>query len=117
MKHQVKKVKLGRPKGHRNLMLRNLATSLILHERIKTTEAKAKALRPIIDHLIISAKKPNKVVAIRDVNKVLHNDLSAKKLIESISKKYENKNSGFTRIIKLGYRAGDAAPLVQIELT
>lgn len=110
-------MRIGRPKAQRNLLLGNLATSLILHEKLKTTEAKAKALKPVMEHLINSAKKPNKVIAIRDVNKVLHNELSAKKLIDHIGKKYENKTSGYTRITKLGYRAGDAAPLVQIELT
>ena len=117
MKHQVRKMRIGRPRAQRRLLLGNLATSLILHEKIKTTQAKAKALQPLMDQLIKSAKKPDKVIAIRDVNKILHNELSAKKLIDSIGKKYESKNSGFTRIIKLGYRAGDAAPLVQIELT
>ena len=117
MRHKIKKPVLSRPKGQRTLLLKNLATSLILHEKIKTTEAKAKALRPIMDSLIKSAKKPNKVVAIREVKTVLQNELSAKKLIDHIAKKYDNKNSGYTRITKLGLRAGDAAPLVQIELT
>lgn len=116
MKHKVKKAKLNKPRGQRQLLLKNLATSLILHEKIKTTEAKAKALRPVIDNLIKSSKKPNKVAAIREVNAILQNELSSKKVMDHIAKKYENKKSGFTRIVKLGNRAGDSAPLVQIEL-
>ncbi len=117
MRHKVKKTVLNIPRGHRRLLIKNLATSLVIHEKIKTTEARAKALRPIIDKLINSAKKKNKVIAIREVNAVLQNELSAKKLIDQVAKKYDNKTSGYTRITKLGVRAGDAAPLVQIELT
>jgi len=97
--------------------MKNLATSLVIHEKIKTTEARAKALRPIFDKLITVAKKKERVTAIREVNAILQNELSSKKLIDQIAKKYDNKTSGFTRITKLGTRAGDAAPLVQIELT
>lgn len=102
--------------GHKKLMIRNLATSLVLHEKIKTTEARARILQPIMEKIINKAKNPNAVIAIRDVNKVIYSDLGAKKLIEKIGKKYQDRDSGYTRIIKLGYRAGDAAPLVQIEL-
>lgn len=116
MRHKVKKLYLGLPRGQRKLMVGNLATSLILHEKIQTTKAKAKALQPIIDRLIISAKRSDKKIAIREVNAILQNDLSARKLIEEISKRYQDKDSGFTRIVQVGFRAGDAAPLVQIEL-
>lgn len=117
MRHKVKKSILNKPRGQRRLLLKNLATSLILHEKIKTTEAKAKAIRPVVDKLITTAKNKDKVTAIREVNAVLQNELSAKKLIDQVAKKYAKKTSGFTRITKLGTRAGDAAPLVQIELT
>lgn len=117
MRHKVKKTLLNLPRGQRRLLMKNLATSLVIHEKIKTTEARAKALRPIFDKLITTAKKKERVTAIREVNAVLQNELSSKKLIDQIAKKYDNKTSGFTRITKLGIRAGDAAPLVQIELT
>lgn len=116
MRHKVKKVKLGLPRDQRWLLLGNLATSLILHEKIQTTEAKAKALQPVIDKLIISAKKTNKNIAIREVKQTLQNDLSSRKLINEIIKRYSDKNSGFTRIVRIGFRAGDSAPIVQIEL-
>lgn len=117
MRHNVKKATLGRPRAQRQLLLKNLATSLILHEKIRTTEAKAKALQPVIDTLINASKNSNKMLAIREVNGMLQSELASKKVMESMSKKYQKKQSGFTRIIHLGFRSGDAAPLVQIELT
>ena len=117
MRHKVKKVKLGRrDKAQSKLLLGNLATSLILHKKIRTTRAKAKALQPLMDKLIIKAKNPDKILAIRDVDKILQSDLSSKKLLEEIAKKCENRQSGFTRITNIGYRSGDCAPIVQIEL-
>jgi large subunit ribosomal protein L17 len=116
MRHRVKKVILNKPRGQRRLLLKNLATSLVLHEKIKTTEAKAKALQPYFEKLVIAAKKPNRILAIRNVNSILQSELGSKKMVEVISKKYENRQSGFTKITKLGFRSGDTAPLVQIEL-
>jgi len=98
-------------------MMKNLATSLILHEKLKTTQARAKVLQPIMEKLIRDAKNPNKVLAIRKVNSYVQGETGSKKLIEEINKRYQDKNTGFTRITKLGFRAGDAAQLVQIELT
>lgn len=116
MRHKVKKLSLGLPRDQRHLMIGNLATSLVLHEKIQTTTAKAKALQPVMERLISSAKKSDKKMAIREVNEVVQNELSSRKLIEEISKRYQDKTSGFTRIVKIGFRAGDAAPIVQIEL-
>lgn len=105
------------PRGRRNLTMKNLATSLILHEKVKTTHAKAKFLQPLVEKLIHDAKNPNKVLAIRKVNAYVQSEMGSKKLIEELTKRFQNKESGYTRITKLGFRAGDAAPLVQIELT
>lgn len=116
MRHKVKKLHLGLPRDKRNLMMGNLATSLILHEKIQTTKAKAKALQPVMDRLINSAKNSNKRAAIREVNAVLQSDLSAKKLIEELAKRFQDKKSGYTRIMNTGFRSGDSAPVVQIEL-
>ncbi len=115
MRHNVHKLKLGLPRGQRKNMIGNLATSLILHEKIQTTQAKAKALQPQMDKLINLAKKSGKPTAIRSLNGMLHSNLSAKKLIEEISKRYASRSSGYTRITNIGFRSGDAAPLVQIE--
>jgi large subunit ribosomal protein L17 len=116
MRHQVKKQRLARPRDQRRILLHNLATSLILHDKIQTTEAKAKALQPLVDELINDAKNSNKAMAIKAVNTVLKSELGAKKLIEKICKQYADKKSGYTRITRIGFRAGDSAPLVQIEL-
>jgi large subunit ribosomal protein L17 len=116
MRHRVKKSVLNKPRDQRRLLLKNLATSLVLHEKIKTTEAKAKALQPYFEKLVVKAKKPNKMLAIRAVNAVLNSELGSKKMIEVLATKYEKRESGFTRITKIGFRNGDTAPLVQIEL-
>lgn len=117
MRHQVRKAKLNLNRDRRRLLLNNLATSLILHEKIRTTQAKARALQPVVEKLIHEAKRPNKVIAIRNVNASLQSEVAAKKLLEDLSKKFQNKESGYTRIIKVGFREGDASPMVQIELT
>jgi large subunit ribosomal protein L17 len=116
MRHNVQKLKLGLPRDQRKNMIGNLATSLVLHEKIKTTAAKAKALQPIMDKIINLAKNGNRNDAIRDLSPWMHSDLGSKKLVEEIAKRYGKRNSGYTRITALGFRSGDAAPVVQIEL-
>lgn len=116
MRHRVKKVKLGSDKDHTTALMRNLAMSLIIHEKIKTTSAKAKAVQPFVEKLITIAKKKEKREAIRSIEKVLQHEDSSRKLLEVLADKYKDKNSGYTRITKLGYRNGDNAPVVQLEL-
>ena len=117
MRHKVQKHRLNLPRDQKRLLLKNLATSLILHEKIQTTQARAQALQPMVEKLVREAKNPNKVLAIRNVGASLQSQVAAKKLLENLSKKFQNKQSGFTRITKVGFRSGDAAPLVEIELT
>lgn len=116
MRHQVKKNRLQRAKGPRKLLVGNLATSLILHNKIKTTKARAKAVQPIIEKLIVTAKRKEKRLAIREVDKILQNELSSKILFEELVKKYHDRETGFTRISDIGFRSGDNAPLALIEL-
>ena len=116
MRHQVKKQRLARPSGQRKALIGNLATSLILSGKIQTTKAKAKAVQPVIEKLIIAAKTKDRRLAIKEASLVLQNELSSKMLFEELVKKYKDRATGFTRISDLGFRAGDAAPLVQIEL-
>ena len=103
-------------RSRKKLMLTNMVTSLILNDKIKTTRARAKALQPLVEKIINDAKKPNKVMAIRNASATLHSEVASKKLIEELVKRYQGRPSGYTRIVKLGHRAGDAAPMVQIEL-
>jgi len=116
MRHQKKIAKLGRPRDARRLLIGNLATSLIIHGKIQTTQARAKAVQPFIDRLIDTAKKKNKITAIRLLNSVLQSELSTRKVIEELTKRYAERKSGFTRITPIKFRSGDAAPIVQIEL-
>ena len=116
MRHKVKKVKLGSDKDHTTSLMRNLAMSVIIYEKVKTTAAKAKAVQPFVDRLISIGKKENKVSAIRQIEKLLQHENASRKIFEVLLDKYTDRNSGFTRITKLGYRNGDNAPVVQIEL-
>ncbi len=117
MRHKVKKVKLGSNKEHTTALMRNLAMSVIIYEKIKTTSAKAKAVQPFVEKLINIAKRAKeKRHAIREIERLLQHKNSSKKIMEVLINKYKDRNSGYTRITKLGYRIGDNAPVVQIEL-
>ncbi len=116
MRHQVKKTRLARPIGPRKALIGNLATSLVLHGKIQTTKARAKAIQPIMEKLILAAKNKDKKAAIRETGAILQNELSSKILFEELVKKYQTRATGFTKITDIGFRAGDSAPLVQIEL-
>ncbi len=115
MGHQDKVAKLNRTKPHREAMLANMAMSLFLHRIIKTTDARAKALRPVVDRLIVTAKK-NSIASKREVAKTIHVKDVFKKLYTEIVPQFSERNSGFTRVIKLGVRRGDGASLSVIEL-
>ncbi len=116
MRHLVKKVKLGSDKDHTTALMRNLAMSVIIYGKVKTTSAKAKAVQPFVEKLINIGKKDNKRESIRQIEKLLQHENSSRKIIEVLKEKYKDTNSGYTRITKLGNRAGDNAPMVQIEL-
>jgi len=115
MGHQDKVKKLGRTKSHRDAMLANMAMSLFEHRMIKTTEAKAKALRPVVDRLISTAKQGT-LAAKREVARTVHQKEVFKKLFKEIVPQFENRDSGFTRVMKLGVRRGDGAPISVVEL-
>lgn len=116
MRHGVKKVKLGRDKDHTTSLMRNLAISVLIHEKIETTQKKAKSVAPFIDRLITIGKKADKMNAIRQIEKLLQHPNSSRKILEELVKRYEKRTSGFTSIHKVGYRKGDNAEVVQIEL-
>jgi len=115
MGHQDKVKKLGRTKPHKEAMLANMAMSLFTHRMIKTTDARAKALRPVVDRLISTAKKET-LASKRQVAKTLHVKQVFKKFYEEIVPQFSERNSGFTRIMKLGVRRGDGAPMSVVEL-
>ncbi len=115
MGHRDRVKKLGRTKAHREAMLANMAMSLFEHRVIKTTDAKAKALRPVVDRLIATAKKDT-LAAKRQVAKTVHQKKIFKKLFTEIVPQFQDRDSGFTRVIKLGVRRGDGAPISVVEL-
>lgn len=107
--------KLKREKGPRGLMLRNLATSIILHEKVRTTTTKAKEIRPIVEKLITKAKKGD-VNAQRALNAYLLDENAARKTIVELAPLYKDRQGGYTRIVKTGKREGDASEMAYIEL-
>ena len=115
MRHQKKKKVLGRLKQPREMMLRNLAASIIIYEKVKTTEAKAKTVRSLAEKLITISKQ-NNLTARRKLLQLVPQKLAVKKLMEVINQRYKDRSSGYTRIIRLKKRTGDGAQMVQIEL-
>ena len=116
MPHRIAGRKLGRTHDHRMAMLGNLAVSIIRYERVKTTEAKAKEVRGMVDGMITLAKRGDLHARRQLVSKMPHEPLIVEKLMTELAGKYADRSSGFTRITRIGERLGDAAPIVQIEL-
>lgn len=115
MRHRNKNKILDRDKESRELMLRNLASSVLIYEKVKTTEAKAKAVKPLVEKMITIAKKGD-LTARRRLIKVLLQKNAIKKSMDILGEKYKDRQGGYTRIIKLGTRQGDGAKMVQLEL-
>lgn len=107
--------KLGRTADHRKALLRNLATDLILRGKLETTEMKAMELRSVVDELITLGKQ-NDLAARRRVAAYVFSKEAVKKLFDEVAPKYAERQGGYTRVTKTGYRRGDNAPLATIEL-
>ncbi len=122
MRHRVKGKKLNRRMGHRKALLRNLVTQLLLHERIRTTRAKAKAIRGEAERIITMAKKgkqnPERFLHYRRmVSARLFDEDVARKVFDELAPRYMERPGGYTRIVRLGeFRRGDGAEMVIIEL-
>ena len=115
MRHRKASLKLNRTTSHRQAMFRNMVTSLFKHERIRTTGAKAKELRRLAEHLITLAKRGD-LHARRQALAVIREKDVVHKLFEEANEKFGHSAGGYTRIVKLGRRTGDAAPMSLIEL-
>ena len=115
MRHRLKGRKLNRTSAHRKAMFKNLAASLIKYEQISTTLPKAKDLRPIVEKLITLGKKGT-LHSKRLLLSKLPKDANITKLTEDFPNRYKNRNGGYTRIIKKGFRYGDSADMAIIEL-
>ncbi|HAO81708.1 MAG: 50S ribosomal protein L17 [Parcubacteria group bacterium GW2011_GWD2_43_10] len=114
MRHRKKGAILSRKIGPRRSLLKNLAASLVLYEKIKTTEAKAKAIRSYVERLVTKAKSPT-LANRRLLLKFLPTEGPVKKLIEVLGPRYQDRRGGYLRITKLGARVGDRAKVVIIE--
>jgi large subunit ribosomal protein L17 len=126
MRHGVKGRKLKRTASHRAATLSGLATSLLLHKRIKTTEAKAKEMRHYVEPIITRAKRSlalegasaaaSLIHARREIGKVIKDEAAIKSLFTEIAPRSKDRPGGYTRVVKLGYRHGDNAEMAMIEL-
>lgn len=115
MRHRVAGRHLNRNTGQRRALFRNLITELFRHERIRTTEAKAKAVRGDAERLITLAKRGD-VHARRQIAAVVNDPEVADKIFREVAGRYADRAGGYTRIVKMGPRLGDAAPMVLLEL-
>ena len=114
MRHKIGYKKLNRTSEHRKALLKNMLSSLIKYEQIKTTLPKAKVLRPVAEKIITLGKKDNLQNTKAIISKLQNRDL-ANKVRKTLSKRYKDRNGGYTRIIKAGFRSGDNAPVAIIE--
>lgn len=115
MRHRKTGKILDRKKAPRKALLRNLATSVILHEKVRTTDAKAKAVRPLVERAITTGKEPT-LTARRKLMKVFYTQHPINKIFEVLGPRYKTRPGGYTRITKIGHRTNDGAQMVQIEL-
>lgn len=114
MRHQNRKKILGRTSGERKALLRNLAESLVLHGSIRTTKAKAVAIRPLVETLVTKAKQ-GKLAQARRVRQVLYTDDAIKKMMTEIAPRYQDRAGGYLRVVRLAPRTNDRAEMVRIE--
>lgn len=115
MRHHNTKRKFGRTKNQRNALVNSLALNLIVREKIKTTEPKAKELRPFIEKIVTHAKKNNLANVKLVVSRLSNRKKEVKKLFDVIAPRYIDKKGGYTRIIKMGVRKSDGAKMAIIE--
>jgi large subunit ribosomal protein L17 len=115
MRHRNSGTILDRKKGPRESLLRNLATSVILFEKVRTTKAKAKAVRPLVERMITAGKRGG-LASRRKLSSFFFSENAAKKVMEELGPRYKNRAGGYTRITNLVRREGDGAEMVQLEL-
>ena len=115
MKHRIKGKKLNRTSSHRKALFKNMAQAIIKHEQIITTLPKAKTMKPIVDKLITLGKKGS-LHARRQAFSKLRDESMVAKLFGTLAPRYADRNGGYTRVLKAGYRYGDTAAMAVIEL-
>jgi large subunit ribosomal protein L17 len=115
MRHRMRGRKLGRTSAHRKALYRNLVTSLLQHERVQTTDAKAKEVRRLAERMITLGKRGDLHARRRALRVIRHRDVAAK-VFDDLAERYRDRPGGYTRVLKLGSRVGDAAPISIVEL-
>ena len=116
MAHRIAGRKLGRRQGPRLALYRNLVVAVFRYEKVRTTEAKAKEIRPRVERMITLAKRGDLNARRAVIAQLPEEPLVVRKLFDEIAPKYTDRTSGYTRLVRVGRRLGDAAPIVQIEL-
>ncbi len=116
MAHRIDGRKLGRKSGPRKALYKNMIVAVLRYEQIRTTEARAKEVRGQVERVITLAKDGSLAARRRIVAELPDEPLVIDKLMNEIAPKYGDRNSGYTRLVRIGQRAGDAAPIVQLEL-
>ena len=116
MEHRKQRLRLNQKPNHAAILLRNLATSVVLYETVRTTKKRAKVVVPMIHQLITLAKTKEPRIAIRAINAIVMHENASKKLMEVLKPRYATRPSGYTRITPVGARQGDGAELVDLEL-
>ncbi len=114
MRHGIKGRKLNRTSSHRKAMFANMANALVKHEQIKTTLPKAKDLRPYVEKLVTIARRKD-LHARRQLFAVLRDEAMVTKLLDVLGERYKERQGGYTRVLKAGFRYGDCAPMAVIE--
>ncbi len=114
MRHRRTGKKFGRKKGPREAMLRNLATSVVLYDAVKTTETKAKAIKPIVEKYV-TASRDNSLHTRRKLLQYFYDEKAVNKLLEELGPRFKERPGGYMRIVKIGPRQGDAAKVVRLE--
>ena len=115
MRHKVAGYKLGRNTAHRRSLLRNLVTSVIIEERVETTVPKAKAVRPLVEKMITLAKRDT-LHSRRQAAAFLNTPEAVKKLFDKLGTRFGQREGGYTRLVRLGWRRGDGAEQAMVEL-
>lgn len=116
MRHKSSRRRLNQKPDHSRLIERNLVTSVLLYESIRTTKKRARVVQPLVERLITTAKQKKPYVAIRAINTVVTDKNASRKLMEVLKERFASRTSGFTRVVPVGARKGDGAELVDLSL-
>ncbi len=116
MRHQNHSQRLSRKPNQARSLLKNLVTSILLYESVRTTKKRAQVVRPLVDRVIAIGKRERTDLAIRKINELVSDDNACRKVLEVLKQRYASRPSGFTRMLPVGQRSGDGALMVDLSL-